>query len=119
MNKKQSDKKVISLRLTEEVTPQEAHAIGLQTAKEMWGDHFQIIVTTHLDKDHLHNHFCFNSVSFLDGGKYNYSNAERQKLRDVSDRICLEYGLSVISRLRKAPSSPIWLDEKKRQADTL
>lgn len=96
----------------DEVTPQEAHAIGLQTAKEMWGDRFQIIVTTHLDKEHLHNHFCFNSVSFLDGGKYNYSNAERQKLRDVSDRICLEHGLSVINKPHKAPSRPIWFDEK-------
>ncbi len=56
-----------------EVTPDECHAIGVQTAKELWGDNFQIIVTTHLDKDHLHNHFCFNSVGFRDGRKYNYS----------------------------------------------
>lgn len=46
----------------EEVTPEQAHQIGLQLAKEMWGNRFQIIVTTHLDKDHIHNHFCFNSV---------------------------------------------------------
>lgn len=96
----------------DEVTPQQAHEIGLQTAREMWGDRFQIIVTTHLDKDHLHNHFCFNSVSYIDGGKYNYSNSERQRLRDVSDRICAEHGLSVIKNPRKAPSRPIWLDEK-------
>ena len=38
-----------------EVTPEQAHQIGLQTAKEMWGEKYQIIVTTHLDKDHLHN----------------------------------------------------------------
>ena len=96
----------------DEVTPQQAHEIGLQTAKEMWGDRFQIIVTTHLDKDHLHNHFCFNSVSYIDGGKYNYSNSERQRLRDVSDRICAEHGLSVIKNPHKAPSRPVWLDEK-------
>ena len=96
----------------DEVTPQQAHEIGLKLAKEMWGDRFQIIVTTHLDKDHIHNHFAFNSVSFLDGGKYNYSNSERQRLRDVSDRICAEYGLSVIKNPRKAPSRPVWLDEK-------
>lgn len=59
-----------------EVTPEQAHEIGLQLAKEMWGEQYQIIVTTHLDKDHLHNHFCFNSVSFLDGRKYNYSKTE-------------------------------------------
>ena len=54
----------------EEVTPQLAHEIGVKLAKEMWGDRFEIIVTTHLDKEHLHCHFCFNSVSFRDGGKY-------------------------------------------------
>ena len=54
----------------EEVTPQLAHEIGVKLAKEMWGDRFEIIVTTHLDKGHLHCHFCFNSVSFRDGGKY-------------------------------------------------
>ena len=43
----------------EEVTPEQAHKIGLQLAQKMWGDRFQIIVTTHLDKDHIHNHFCF------------------------------------------------------------
>ena len=48
----------------EEVTPQLAHEIGVKLAKEMWGDRFEIIVTTHLDKEHLHCHFCFNSVSF-------------------------------------------------------
>lgn len=96
----------------DETTPQQAHEIGLKLAEEMWGDRFQIIVTTHLDKDHIHNHFCFNSVSFIDGGKYNYSNSERQRLRNLSDRICREYGLSVIQNPRKAPSRPVWLDEK-------
>ncbi|MEJ8733772.1 MULTISPECIES: relaxase/mobilization nuclease domain-containing protein [Mediterraneibacter] len=95
-----------------EVSPEQAHQIGLQTAAEMWGDKYQIIVTTHLDKDHLHNHFCFNSVSFLDGKKYNYSKTEQRKLRDVSDRICMEHGLSVIENPRKAPSRQVWLDEK-------
>lgn len=95
-----------------EVTPEQAHQIGLQVAKEMWGERFQIIVTTHLDKEHLHNHFCFNSVSFIDGGKYNYSKAELKRLRDVSDRICAERGLSVIKNPHKAPSRPVWLDEK-------
>ena len=95
-----------------EVTPEQAHEIGLQLAKEMWGDRFQIIVTTHLDKDHLHNHFCFNSVSFLDGKKYNYSKSEQRKLREVSDRICREHGLSVIEKPHKAPSRQVWLDEK-------
>ena len=96
----------------EEVTPQLAHEIGVKLAKEMWGDRFEIIVTTHLDKEHIHCHFCFNSVSFRDGGKYNYSKAERKRLREASDRLCREYGLSVIEKPCKAPSRPVWLDEK-------
>ena len=101
-----------------EVTPDECHRIGIEYAKEMWGDRFQIIVTTHLDKDHLHNHFCFNSVSFRDGKKYNYSKKERQRMMEVSDRICKEHGLSIIERPHKAPSRPVWLAEKRRE-DTL
>ncbi len=96
-----------------EVTPDECHAIGVQTAKELWGDSFQIIVTTHLDKEHLHNHFCFNSVGFRNGRKYNYSKAERQRMMEVSDRICREHGLSVITKRHKSPSRPVWQDEKQ------
>ena len=95
-----------------EVSPETAHEIGVKLARKMWGDKYQIVVTTHLDKDHIHNHFAFNSVSFLDGKKYNYSNTERQRLRDTSDRLCLEYGLSVINNPHKAPIRPVWLDEK-------
>lgn len=74
-----------------EVTPEQCHEIGLKLASEMWGDKYQIIVTTHLDKEHLHNHFCFNSVSFIDGRKYDYSKSEQKRLRTVSDRLCREY----------------------------
>ena len=66
-----------------EVSAEECHAIGIELAKEMWGRDFQIIVTTHLDKGHLHNHFCFNSVSFRDGHKYNYSKAEQQRFSAI------------------------------------
>lgn len=96
-----------------EVDAKTCHEIGVQTAKEMWGEHFQIIVTTHLDKEHLHNHFCFNSVGFRDGRKYNYSKAERQRFMEISDRICMECGLSVIRKPHKAPSRPVWEDERK------
>lgn len=96
-----------------EVTPDTAHEIGVKLAKEMWGDQFQIVVTTHLDKEHIHNHFAFNSVSFRDGRKYNYSKSEQQRLRDTSDRLCMEYQLSVVRHPHKAPSRPVWLDEKE------
>ena len=101
-----------------EVTADECHQIGIELAKEMWGDRFQIIVTTHLDKDHLHNHFCFNSVSYRDGKKYDYSKSERRRMVEISDRLCRERGLSVIEHPHKAPSRPVWLAEKRGE-DTL
>ena len=96
----------------DEVTPEQCHEIGLKLAREMWGGKCQIIVATHLDKEHLHNHFCFNSVSFINGQKYNYSKSEQNRLREVSDRLCREYGLSVIENPKKAPVRPLYLDEK-------
>ena len=49
-----------------EITPELAHEIGKMLAKEMWGDRFEVVVATHLNKEHLHNHFVINSVSFVD-----------------------------------------------------
>ena len=94
-----------------EVTPEECHAIGVETAKRLWGDRYEIIVTTHLNtKTHLHNHFVFNSVSFVDGEKFRYKTADILALREVSDEVCKEFGKSV---LEKAPfhgsSSVYWV----------
>ena len=94
-----------------EVTPEECHAIGVETAKRLWGDRYEIIVTTHLNtKTHLHNHFVFNSVSFVDGEKFRYQTADILALREVSDEVCKEFGKSV---LEKAPfhgrSSVYWI----------
>ncbi len=101
----------------DEVTPELCHEIGIKLAKQMWGDRFQVIVSTHLDKDHLHNHFCFNSVSFLDGKKYNYSKSEMQRLRNVSDELCKEYGLSIIAtdNKSKSPSRTLYFAEKNNE----
>ena len=79
-----------------EVTPDEAHKIGCELAKEMWGDEFQVVVTTHLNTNHIHNHFVVNSVSIKDGKKYNYSNKEMARLRITNDSICEEHNLSVL-----------------------
>ena len=79
-----------------EVTPVIAHEIGVRLAEEMWGDRFQVVVSTHLNTKHLHNHFVINSVSFKDGKKY-YSNLSNTALlRKTSDEICEEYGLSIL-----------------------
>ncbi len=79
-----------------EVTPEAAHEIGVELANALWGDRFQVVVTTHLDRKHIHNHFVLNSVSFVDGYKYYGNKATYFKMREESDRICREYGLSVI-----------------------
>lgn len=79
-----------------EVTPEIAYEIGVKLAEEMWGDRFQVVVSTHLNTDNIHNHFVINSVSFKDGYKY-YSNLTNTALlRKTSDEICEEYGLSVL-----------------------
>lgn len=79
-----------------EVSPELAHKIGVQLAKEMWGDRFQVLVTTHLNTDHIHNHLVLNSVSFKDGLKYYSNRTNTAILRHTSDEICKEYGLSVL-----------------------
>ncbi len=82
-----------------EVTPTQAHDIGIALAEELWGDHFQVLVTTHLDKEsHIHNHFVINTVSKLDGHKFHRTKKDYYKMREVSDRLCREYGLSVVSK---------------------
>lgn len=81
-----------------ETTPEVAHKIGVQLAKELWGERFQVIVATHVNTDCLHNHFLLNSVSFRDGKKYHDCNDSYAKMRTVSDRLCKEYGLSVVEK---------------------
>ena len=79
-----------------EITPELAHKIGVQLANEMWGDRFQVIVTTHLNTHCIHNHFVINSVSFKDGLKYYDNHTNYSIMRHLSDEICKEYGLSVL-----------------------
>ena len=79
-----------------ETTPEEAHEIGVQLAKTLWGDRFQVLVATHLNTDCLHNHFVINSVSFRDGKRFHDCRDTYRELREASDRICAEHGLSVI-----------------------
>ena len=85
-----------------ECTPQMAHEIGVKLAEELWGNRFQVLVATHLDKaHHLHNHFVVNSVSFTDGLRYHRTKQDYRDMREVSDRLCREYGLSVIEHPKR------------------
>ena len=79
-----------------EVTPEEAHSIGKETARKMWGAKYQVVVTTHLNTDNIHNHFVVNSVSFKTGRKFRNSIGDHIELRKISDAICAERNKSVI-----------------------
>ena len=79
-----------------EVTPDEAHAIGVQLARELWGDRFQMVVATHVNSHCVHSHIVINSVSFRDGKKFHDCWDTYRQLREASDRICLEHGLSIV-----------------------
>ena len=80
-----------------EVTPELAHSIGVEFAKECFGDRFEVVIGTHLDRGHLHNHIVVNSVSFLDGGKFRSTPESYYNIiRKISDRLCRENELSVI-----------------------
>lgn len=79
-----------------EVDAPTAHKIGVELANKMWGDRFEVVVTTHLDKEHLHNHFVVNSVSFIDGKRFINRHEDYRRFRDLSDAICKAYELSVI-----------------------
>jgi len=80
-----------------EITGQKAHVLGIAFAEECFGKRFQVVVATHLDQAHLHNHLIVNSVSFIDGIKYtNTFKDYYQEIRGISDRICKENGLSII-----------------------
>ena len=82
--------------VADEVTPDEAHAIGKETARKMWGARYQVVVTTHLNTDNIHNHFVINSVSFVDGKKFRNGIGDRLELRKISDAICAARNKSVI-----------------------
>ena len=94
-----------------EVTPQQAHEIGVEMAKQIWGEGYQVVVATHLNTKCLHNHFVVNSVSFLDGKRC------RQKqwtdISKINDEICSRYHLDVVERHGK--SLPYQLAKAERE----
>ena len=99
-----------------EVTPELAHQVGLELAEKVLGGRFQVIVSTHLNTGHIHNHLLWNSVSVEDGAKY-HSNRKTylRQIRTFSDELCRKYGLSVIeTELSERSSLPYvqWLAEK-------
>lgn len=89
----------------DEIDADKAHELGVEFAKKMWGDRFEVIVSTHLDTDNIHNHFLINSTSFVDGKRYCNTYNDIQRMRNVSDELCKEHGLSVIEQRKNVSKS--------------
>ena len=70
-------------------------------ARKVWGNRFQVLVATHMNTDNLHNHFVINSVSYVDGKKYEQRRSQYAEMRAESDRLCKQYGLSVVEQPKK------------------
>lgn len=97
-----------------EASPNLAHKIGIELAKKMWGEDYQVVVTTHCDKEHIHNHFVVNSVSFTTGKKYHHGQKDIYKFRQMSDELCNKYNLSVITESKKN-NGKYYTSKNKRQ----
>lgn len=101
-----------------EATPELAHEIGVKLARKLWGEKYQVLVATHLDKEnHLHNHFVVNTVSFVDGIRYHRTGKDYYEMRTVSDELCREYGLSVVEKPQpgKAKHYGEWRAEQEQR----
>ena len=96
-----------------EVTPEQAHAIGLEFAKRLFGKRYEVVISTHLNKHHLHNHLVVNSVSCIDGQKYHSSpESYYNDVRGTSDALCRENDLSVITPQGKGKHYAEWKAEQ-------
>ena len=83
-----------------ELSPKRANQLGKQLAEEMWWDKYQVVICTHINKKNVHNHIILNSVSFVDGKKYHNGNEDIAFVKQVSDRLCLENGLRIVTTPR-------------------
>lgn len=82
-----------------EVTPEQCHALGVELAKRLWGDRFEVLVASHRDHDHLHTHYVINSVSFKNGKKFRCPPTYHDRvMAPAADELCREHGLSVIEK---------------------
>lgn len=99
-----------------ELTPEQTHEIGVKFAQRLFGDRFEVVIGTHLDRQHLHNHIAVNSVSFVDGRKLRCNmKTYFQEIQKVSDDLCREYGLSVIQPRGKGKSRGEWQAAKEKK----
>ena len=97
------------------ITAEKAHELGVKLAKELWGDRFEVVVATHLNTGHYHNHLIVNSVSFMDGLKYRRTKADYRQMQRVNDRLCREAGLHTVEdpSYKKGKSYDEWRAERQ------
>ena len=101
-----------------EVTPEQAFEIGKETARKMWGNRYQVLVTVHLNTDNVHCHFVVNPVSFRDGSKFKNKIGDHKELRKISDEICREHELSVLENsdfYSKGKKKEYWVHKAGKQ----
>lgn len=82
--------------LPNEITPEKAHEIGKSLCKEILKDQYEYVLSTHIDKNHIHNHIIFNNVNFVTGKCYQSNKKTYHKIRSISDKLCKENNLSVV-----------------------
>ena len=96
-----------------EVTPELCHRLGVELAKRMWGDEYQVLVATHFNTGTYHNHFVVNSVGLWDGRKFNCGKRAYYQFRQLSDDLCREYQLSTIKNPKGKTPRSIYFAEKR------
>lgn len=101
----------------DKISPEEAHELGMQWADEVLDGKYEYVISTHVDKGHIHNHVIFNSVSFYDYKKFNNYKVAG-KLREISDKLCEEKGLYVIKNPNLKTKSPSHFEYQHRKSGT-
>lgn len=92
-----------------------AHKVGLELANLMWGKEFEVVVSTHLDKEHLHNHFVVNSVSFITKKRFTNRHSDYRRFKDLSDALCYQHSLSVIETYHSAKKYNEWQAQEENR----
>lgn len=101
-----------------EVSPEIAHEIGVRLAEQIFGERFEVVVSTHLNTKCYHNHFIINSVSRIDGMKYYDTHTTYARIREVSDDLCREYKLSVLKERITSKANISYANYQKKYQNT-
>lgn len=102
----------------DKITPQKALEIGMEFAKKVTGGRFEFVVSTHIDRGHIHNHIIFNATNFVDYKKYHYNRNERNRIRSISDKLCRDNNLSVIETPSNVKGKSWYENEKDKSGES-